>query len=105
MRPNDFELIHQEQNIKDAVRQRRPFTTPLYPVPELTQLVGLKAPRYDMKYLRQFKISNFNISTVNFKKAKEVGEPEKATTHSLIKASQHFKKVTKAYVERHQAMT
>lgn len=101
-RPNDFELIHNEANVKDAVRQRRPFTVSLYPVPELAQQVGLKAPKYDLKYLKQFKISNFNISTVNFKKSKDGTEGDKSTTHqSLVKASQHFKKATKAYNDRH----
>jgi hypothetical protein len=55
-----------------------------------------------MKYLRQFKISNFNISTVNFKKGKDTtNEGEKVNSQSLIKANQNIKKLAKAYNERH----
>jgi hypothetical protein len=36
--------------------------------------VGHKAARQDMKYLRQFKIMNLNLSTYGFKKAKEMAK-------------------------------
>ena len=47
-RPNEFELIYCENNSAHSnvpVNKRRPFNVSLYPVPELAQPVGHKAPK------------------------------------------------------------
>jgi hypothetical protein len=54
-----------------------------------------------MKFLRrQFKISNFNISTLNFKKAMEEQKNVNTSQVALALVSQNFKKATKAYNSR-----
>jgi hypothetical protein len=55
-RPNDFELLFCESNSDHSpnpVNLRRPFNVSLYPVPELAQQVGPKAPRVSYLSIHQ----------------------------------------------------
>eukprot|EP00347_Sterkiella_histriomuscorum_P017175 403350383 len=91
--PNDFELLYCEANSVHSpqpVNLRRPFSASLYPIQELAQQVGPKAPKADLKYLKQFKIQNLTLSTVTFKTKKdklpkdEVGELSNLTSQKNL---------------------